>query len=333
MSKKDIGIDLGTANTLVYLKSKGIVLNEPSVVAINSRGKVVAVGTDAKKMLGRSHSDIKVIRPLKNGVIANFEAAGIMLEHFIKKVLGKQKGAKPRAVICVPTGITEVERKAVEEAALKVGVRNVYILEEPMAAAIGAGIDVDAPMGSMIVDIGGGTSEVAVISLGGIVSWKTIRTAGDSYDEAISSYLRKKYGIQSGRHNAESLKIKIGTVQKRSDPQKEIISGRNAVSGMPCSSYVTDEDIKNALVPQVSEVIDAIGSVLEQTPPELSSDILKSGIVLTGGGALLDGLSTVICNSINIPVRIADNPLECVVNGAGQIIESNFNQEFFNIRK
>ena len=329
MSKKDIGIDLGTANTLVYLKSKGIVINEPSVVATDTRGRVVAVGSEAKKMLGRTHSDIKAVRPLKDGVIADFNAAGIMLGHFIKKAMGNKKGMKPRAVICVPTDISEVERKAVEEAARAVGVRDIHIVEEPMAAAIGAGIDVDAPCGSMVVDIGGGTSEVAVISLGGIVAKKTIRVAGDSYDEAISNYIRKKYGVYSGRHNAEDLKHKIGTVQKRNEQKKELIAGRNAASGMPCMSYVTDDDIKNALIPQISLVIDAIGSVLESTPPELSADILKSGIVLTGGGALLNGLDKVISNSINIPVRIADSPLECVVLGAGAIIEGNYTKENF----
>lgn len=329
MSKRDIGIDLGTANTLVYLKSKGIVLNEPSVVALDNSGNVIAVGKNAKEMIGRNHSAIKVVRPLKDGVIADFDAASAMLGYFIKKALGAQKGIKPRAVICVPTGITEVERRAVEEAASRVGIRNVYILDEPMAAAIGAGLDVESPYGSMIVDIGGGTSEVAVISLGGIVSRKTIRIAGDSYDEAIGAYIRKKYGIYSGSHNTENLKLKIGTVQKNSEPKKEIINGRNAVSGMPCMSFVTEEDIKNALVPQVSLLIDSIGSVLEQTPPELSGDILTNGIVLTGGGALLDGLDNVIKNFLNIPVRIADNPMECVALGVGSIIEGNFKKEIF----
>lgn len=321
MSKKDIGIDLGTANTLVYLKSKGIVLNEPSVVAVDSKGKILAVGEAAKEMLGRTHADIKAIRPLKDGVIADFEAAGVMLGYFIKKALGKQTGFRPRAVICVPTGISAVERKAVEEAASNVGVRNVYILEEPMAAAIGAGIDVDAPMGSMIVDIGGGTSEVAVISLGGIVTWKTIRIAGDSHDDAIASYIRRKYGISTGRHNAEDIKFKIGTVQKSGNELKEIVSGRNAVSGMPCSTYVTGSDIRAALIPQISSIIDAIKAVLEDTPPELSADILKSGITLTGGGALLDGLDRVICNAVNIPVRLAEQPLHCVALGAGTLID------------
>ncbi len=329
MSRKDIGIDLGTANTLVYLKSKGIVLNEPSVVAVDETGKILAVGSDAKEMLGRTHSRIRAVRPLKDGVIADFEAAGVMLGYFIKKALGKQMGFKPRAVICVPTGISQVERKAVEEAATNVGVRNIYILEEPMAAAIGAGIDVDAPFGSMVVDIGGGTSEVAVISLGGIVSWKTVRVAGDSHDQAISDFIKKKYGISVGSRNAEDIKLKIGTIQKRGNEQKESVSGRNAVSGMPCSGYVTGSDIRCALVPNVSTIIDTIKNVLEETPPELSADILKSGITLTGGGALLDGLSAVIQNAINIPVRVAENPLECVALGAGAIIDGKSGKQVF----
>lgn len=323
MSRKDIGIDLGTANTLVYLKSKGIVLNEPSVVAVDENGKILAVGSEAKEMLGRTHSRIKAVRPLKDGVIADFEAAGVMLGYFIKKALGRQGGIRPRAIICVPTGISEVERKAVEEAATNVGVRKIRIVDEPMAAAIGAGIDVDAPMGNMIVDIGGGTSEVAVISLGGIVSGLTVRVAGDSHDEAINSYVKKKYGIAIGPRNAEKIKLKIGTVQKSGSDQREIVNGRNSVSGMPCSSYVTGNDIRCALVPKISAIIDAIKSVLEQIPPELSSDILKSGIVLTGGGALLDGIAEVIQNAVNIPVRVAECPLECVALGTGIMIDNS----------
>ena len=330
----DMGIDLGTANTLVHCKEKGIIIREPSVVAVEvDTNEVLAIGAEAKRMIGRTPGNIVAIRPMKDGVIADYEITQSMLKHFIKKAMGSRSFVRPRILVGVPSGVTEVEKRAVIDATIEAGAREAYLIEEPMAAAIGAGLPVQEATGSMVVDIGGGTSEVAVISLGGIVSWKTIKTAGDSYDEAIGSYLRKKYGIQSGRHNAESLKLKIGTVQKRSDPKKEIISGRNSVSGMPCSSYVTDEDVKNALVPKIAEVIDAISYVLEQTPPELSSDILKSGIVLTGGGALLDGLSSVICNSLNIPVRIADNPLECVAIGAGLIIENDFKQEFFNIRK
>ena len=324
-----MGIDLGTANTLVYLKSKGIVLNEPSVVATDSGGNILAVGSEAKEMLGRTHPGIKAVRPLKDGVIADFEAAGAMLEYFISKALGKTRGFRPRAVICVPTGISAVERKAVIEAATSAGVREVCILEEPMAAAIGAGLNVDASEGTMVVDIGGGTSEVAVISLGGIVSHKTIRVAGDSHNEAISSFIRKKYNLHSGLSNAENVKIKIGTVRKQANDNKEIICGRSSVSGMPSATYVTGGDIRTALVPQVSAVIEAIKSVLEDTPPELSADILKNGITLTGGGALLDGLASVISNATNIPVKIAEEPLCCVALGAGSFLDGNQRRDIF----
>ncbi len=321
MSKKDVGIDLGTANTLVYLKSKGIVLNEPSVVAVSSDGRILAVGTEAKEMLGRTHDGIRAVRPLKDGVIADFEAAGAMLGYFIKKALGG-RGVKPRAVICVPTGISALERRAVEEAASNVGVRKVCIIDEPMAAAIGAGVDVEAPMGTMVVDIGGGTTEVAVISLGGIVYGRTVRIAGDSHNEAINLYIKNKYGLTIGDRNAEDIKLRLGTVRKSGNPHKEPVMGRNCASGMPCSSYVSDDDIRCALVPGVSAIIDTIKSVLEQIPPELSGDILRTGIVLTGGGALLGGIARVIENAVEVPVRVADNPLECVALGAGTIIEN-----------
>ncbi len=323
MSARDMGIDLGTANTLVYLKSKGIVLNEPSVVAIGDDGKILAVGNEAKQMLGRTHSGIRAIRPLKDGVIADFEAAGAMLGYFITKALGKKRGIKPRAVICVPSDISEVEQKAVMEAALRAGVRSVCIMKEPMAAAIGAGLDVMSCEGSMVVDIGGGTSEVAVISLGGIVSHKTIRTAGDSHNEAISSFIRKKYNIHSGISNAEKVKIQIGTVRKQSRDAKEIVSGRSSVSGMPSSTYVTGGDVRSALTSQISQLIEAIKAVLEETPPELSADILKNGITLTGGGALLDGLSLAISEATGIETRVAEDPLSCVVLGAGSFLCEN----------
>jgi len=321
-----MGIDLGTANTLVYLKSKGIVLNEPSVVAIGDDGKVLAVGNEAKEMLGRTHPGLRAIRPLKDGVIADFDAAGEMLGYFISKALGKKRGIRPRAVICVPTDISAVEEKAVMEAALRAGVRSVCIMKEPMAAAMGAGLDVTACEGMMIVDIGGGTSEVAVISLGGIVSHKTIRTAGDSHNEAISSFIRKKYNIHVGASNAEKVKMQIGTVKKQNkenSENKEVVSGRSSVSGMPSSTYVTGGDIRIALSSQISQLIEAIKTVLEDTPPELSSDILKNGIVLTGGGALLDGLPLAISEATGIKVRVADEPLSCVALGAGNFLLNN----------
>lgn len=318
-----MGIDLGTANTLVYLKSKGIVLNEPSVVAMSEDGKVLAVGYEAKEMLGRTHDRIRAVRPLKDGVIADFEAAGAMLSYFIAKAIGKKRGIKPRAVICVPMGITAVEEKAVTEAALRAGVRSVCIMREPMAAAMGAGLDTTASEGIMVVDIGGGTSEVAVISLGGIVTHKTIRTAGDSHNEAISSFIRKKYNIHSGLSNAEKVKIQIGTVRKQNAENKEIISGRSSLSGMPSSTYVTGADIRHALSGQIALLIEAIKNVLEDTPPELSADILKNGIVLTGGGALLDGLPFVISDATGINVRVAEEPLNCVALGAGSFLANN----------
>jgi rod shape-determining protein MreB len=327
---EEIGIDLGTANVLVYTKGKGIVLQEPSVVAVDEEtNEILAVGSEAKDMLGRTPANIIAIRPLRDGVVSDYLVTEMMLKYFIKKTVGAGKFFRPRIMVCVPSGVTEVEKRAVREAATQAGGKDVFLMEEPIAAAIGAGIDVDAPFGSMVVDIGGGTSEVAVISLGGIVSWKTVRVAGDSHDEAICEFIKKKYGISVGYHNAEDIKLKIGTIQKNGDDCKEAISGRNAINGMPCSSFVTGADIRCALVPKVSTIIDAIKNVLEETPPELSADILKSGIILTGGGALLDGLATVIQNAVNIPVRVAESPLECVALGAGAIIDGRFKSQVF----
>ncbi len=321
MSKNDIGIDLGTANTLIYLKSKGVVLDEPSVVAVRKGSKkILAVGTEAKKMLGRTPEMIKAVRPLKDGVISDFEYTGFMLGYFVKKILSRKRGLKPDAVICIPAGITSVERKAVEAAAGGIGLGKVRFVDEPMAAAIGAGIDVAAPSGSMIVDIGGGTTEIAVISLGGIVVSKTVKLGGDALDRAIIRYIRKKYGIAAGEGTAEMLKMKIGTVQNGSNTYRELLSGRNVFSGMPCSTYVTGEDIRCAVLPEISLILESIKSVLEETPPELSSDILLSGITLTGGGALINGLDRLICSSTGMPVRIADKPLESVALGAGMIL-------------
>ncbi len=330
MSKKDIGIDLGTANTLIYQKTKGIVLDEPSVVAIDAAsGKIVAVGTEAKAMLGRTHSQIKAIRPLTDGVIADFEAVGAMLGFFVKKVI-KSSGFKPRAIVSVPAGITEVERKAAMEAASGAGIRNISLIEEPMAAAIGAGLSVDDASGIMIVDIGGGTSEVAVISLGGIVSHKTVRIGGDRFDEAIISYIRKKYGICTGYHSAETIKLKLGTVSETPSSSQFEISGRNYASFLPSSASVNSDDIKNALLPEIHSIINAIKTVLEETSPDLSSDILSSGIVLAGGGALIKGIDSLISNLTGMPVQIADNPLCSVALGLGKLIEDkNTNRKIF----
>lgn len=321
MSKKDIGIDLGTANTLIYQKTKGIVLDEPSVVAVDSAdGHIIAVGKEAKEMLGRTPAGIKAVRPITDGVIADFEAAGTMLAFFIKKVLASS-GAKPRAAIGVPTGITAVERKAAIEVALRAGIRDVALVDEPMAAAIGAGLAIDAPSGIMIVDIGGGTSEVAVISLGGIVARKTVRTGGDTLDRAIIGHIRKKYGICAGTQSAEDIKLKIGTVMKNSTAYRHQVNGRNTGTGLPCSTFVTGDDIRAALIGEIHSIIDAIKSVLEDTPPELSGDILNSGIVLTGGGAFINGIDRLICSITGMPVRVAENPLECVALGLGVLID------------
>lgn len=322
MSKRDIGIDLGTANTLIYLNSKGIVLDEPSVVAVDEiDGHIVSVGKAAKEMLGRTPSGIKAVRPINDGVIADFEAAAAMLSYFIKKALNSSSGIKPRAAVSVPTGITAVERKAAIETTTRAGIRNVALIDEPMAAAIGAGLEVNAPSGIMVVDIGGGTSEVAVISLGGIVTRKTVRTGGDTLDAAIISYIRKKYGICAGNHSAEDIKLKIGTVMKNGTAYRYQVSGRSSGTGLPCSTFVNSDDIRAALIPEVHNIIDAIKAVLEETPPELSSDVLKSGITLTGGGAFINGIDRLICNITGMPVRVADNPLECVALGLGALID------------
>jgi len=321
VSKKDIGIDLGTANTLIYQKTKGIVLDEPSVVAVDSAdGHIIAVGKEAKEMLGRTPAGIKAVRPITDGVIADFEAAGAMLAFFIKKVL-TSSGSKPRAVIGVPTGITAVERKAAIEVAGRAGIRDVALVDEPMAAAIGAGLAIDAPSGIMIVDIGGGTSEVAVISLGGIVARKTVRTGGDTLDRAIIGHIRKKYGICAGFQSAEDIKLKIGTVMKNSTAYRHQVNGRNTGTGLPCSTFVTGDDIRAALIGEIHSIIDAIKAVLEDTPPELSGDILNSGIVLAGGGAFINGIDRLICNITGMPVRVAENPLECVALGLGVLID------------
>jgi len=321
VSKKDIGIDLGTANTLIYQKTKGIVLDEPSVVAVDSAdGHIIAVGKEAKEMLGRTPAGIKAVRPITDGVIADFEAAGAMLAFFIKKVL-TSSGSKPRAVIGVPTGITAVERKAAIEVAGRAGIRDVALVDEPMAAAIGAGLAIDAPSGIMIVDIGGGTSEVAVISLGGIVARKTVRTGGDTLDRAIIGHIRKKYGICAGFQSAEDIKLKIGTVMKNSTAYRHQVNGRNTGTGLPCSTFVTGDDIRAALIGEIHSIIDAIKAVLEDTPPELSGDILNSGIVLTGGGAFINGIDRLICNITGMPVRVAEKPLECVALGLGVLID------------
>lgn len=327
MFSKDMGIDLGTANTLVFLKGKGIIVNEPSVVAINTMTKdVLAVGDEAKKMIGRTPGNIMAIRPMKDGVIADFEVTQAMLKYFINKAYSKgMLGSKPRIVICVPSGVTEVEKRAVIEAAMAAGAkeRNAFLIEEPMAAAIGAGLPVEEPTGNMVVDIGGGTSEVAVVSLGGIVTSKSIRVAGDEFDSFIVNYVKKEYNLAIGDRSAETIKISIGCayLDEREKNDSMEIRGRDLVTGLPKTLTIYAEEILAALNEPVYSIIDAIKSTLEKTPPELASDIMESGIYLTGGGALLRGLDKLVSKETGMPVHVANEPLNCVANGTGQVLE------------
>ncbi|ADQ40793.1 cell shape determining protein, MreB/Mrl family [Caldicellulosiruptor acetigenus I77R1B] len=320
---RDLGIDLGTANTLVHLRGKGIVVNEPSVVAVQKdTGKILAVGNEAKEMIGRTPGNIVAIRPLKDGVIADFYTTQVMLKYFMEKAYKKSfLGLRPRVVICVPSGVTEVERRAVEESAYKAGAKEVYIMEEPMAVAIGAGLPVDEPSGSMVVDIGGGTSEVAVISLGGIVTSKSLRIAGDEFDEAISNYIKKEYNLMIGDRTAEEIKINIGSAYPLEKEEWYEIKGRDLITGLPKTIKVSSTEIRDALKEPVMAIVDAIKQTLEKTPPELAADIMERGIMLTGGGALLKGLDKLISKETGLPVHIAERPLDCVALGAGKALE------------
>ena len=321
MFSKDIGIDLGTANTLIYMKGEGIVLREPSVVAVDVKSqRVLAVGDGAKQMIGRTPGSIMAIRPMKDGVIADFDITSSMLKEFIKKVLGKSF-SKPRIIICIPSGVTEVEKRAVDEAAYQAGAKNTYLIEEPTAAAIGAGLPVDEATGSMVVDIGGGTTEVAVLSLSGIVTSRSVRVAGDEFDEAIIAYVKKKYNLLIGERTSEQIKIAIGSAYQYVDEGDLEIKGRNLLDGLPSNIKITSKEVREALADPVSQVIDAIRSTLERTPPELSADIIDRGIMLTGGGALLRGLDELIAIETGIPVNIAEHPLDCVVEGAGKLLD------------
>lgn len=320
---KDIGIDLGTANTLVYVKGKGIVLREPSVVAIkndNTR-QVLEVGDAAKDMIGRTPGNIVAIRPLRDGVIADYDVTQSMLERFIKKVANNSGFVRPRIVVCYPSGVTEVEKRAIEEATYRAGARKVHLLEEPMAAAIGAGLPVSEPTGSMVVDIGGGTTEVAIISLGGIVTSKSLRIAGDELDQAIVSYIKKEYNLMIGERTAETVKLEIGSAFPEEEERTMDIKGRDLISGLPKIITVSSAEIRDALKEPVSSIIDAIKSTLEKTPPELAADIMDKGIMLTGGGALLHGLDKLINKETHIPVHIAEFPLDCVALGAGKALD------------
>lgn len=319
--KTDMGIDLGTASILVYAKGKGIVLNEPSVVAIDQNTKqFLAVGEEARKMLGRTPGNIIAMRPLRDGVISDYEVTEKMLKYFIQKAIGKSF-FKPRIIVCVPSGVTEVEKRAVVEASTQAGAKKTYLIEEPIAAAIGAGIDITQPNGNMVVDIGGGTTDVAVISLGGMVVSRSIKVAGDECDDAIIRYIRKKHNVMIGERSSEELKMKIGTAYKRDKDITMEIRGRNLVTGLPKTIIVSSEEILEALEEPITNIVDTVHAVLERTPPELAADIGNTGIVMTGGGALLYGLDKLIFERTGIPTRIADDPIECVAIGTGKALD------------
>lgn len=318
----DLGIDLGSANTLVYVKGAGIVINEPSVVAIQrDSGAVLAVGEEAKLMIGRTPGNIAAIRPMRDGVIADFDITENMLRYFISKALKSRHFIKPRVVVGIPSGVTEVEKRAVIDATLQAGAREAYLIEEPMAAAIGAGLEVYEPAGNMIVDIGGGTTEVAVISLGGIVTSRSIRIGGNEMDEAISYYVKKEYNLMIGERTAEEIKIEIGSAVLDKDIENMSVRGRDLVTGLPKTISITAKEINGALEETVNSIIDAIKTTLEKTPPELAADIMDRGIVMTGGGSLLTGLDKKVNQETGMPVHIADEPMNCVVMGTGKVLE------------
>ena len=319
---KDVGIDLGTANTLVYMKGKGIIMREPSVVAVDTKtDEVRCVGGEAKAVIGRTPGSIVAVRPLKDGVIADFDITANMLENFLKKACGNSMFSRPRVVICIPSGVTEVERRAVREATLKAGSRQVSVIEEPMAAAIGAGLPISEPTGSMIVDIGGGTAEIAVISLGGIVASRSVRMAGDMFDQAIIAFIKRKYNLLIGERTAEQIKIEIGSAYPMDPEMTMEIKGRNLVDGLPKNIVVHSEDVREALLECLVKITSAIKETLERTPPELSADIIDHGITLTGGGALLRGLDQLIQSETGIDVHVAEDPLDCVAKGAGAVLD------------
>ena len=323
-SGKDMGIDLGTANTLVFVKGKGIVLREPSVVAMNNvTKKTLAVGSEAKLMIGRTPGNIVAIRPLKDGVIADFDTAQTMMKNLIEKVTTKNAFKSPRIIVCYPSGVTEVEKRAIEEATKLAGARDVVLMEEPMAAAIGAGLPVSEPTGSMIVDIGGGTTEVAIISLGGIVTSKSLRVAGDELDQSIISYIRKEFSLMRGERTAEQVKMEIGSAYKLEGEEEMLmeIKGRDMITGLPKIVEISESQVREALKEPVYAIIESIKTTLEKTPPELAADIMEKGIMLAGGGAYLRGLDVLINKETNMPVHIAESPLDCVVLGAGKALE------------
>jgi rod shape-determining protein MreB len=319
---RDMAVDLGTANTLVYVRGRGIVLNEPSVVAINTNtGKIVAVGIEAKRMIGRTPGNIVAIRPLKDGVIADFDVTERMLRYFIQKVHKRRHFAKPRIVVAVPSGITGVEQRAVKEAGYQAGARRVYIIEEPMAAAIGAGLPVHEPTGNMVVDIGGGTTEVAIISLGGIVTSQSVRVGGDELDQAVISYSKKEYSLMLGERTAEEIKMAIGSAYPSADEPHAEIRGRDLVSGLPKTIVISGEEVRRAIEEPVNMIVDAVKTTLDKCPPELSGDIMDRGIALTGGGALLRNLSERLREETGMPIHMVDNPLDSVALGTGKCVE------------
>ncbi|MFG2527954.1 rod shape-determining protein [Streptomyces sp. NPDC048516] len=327
----DIGIDLGTANTLVYARGKGVVLNEPSVVAVNAAGEVIAVGADAKRTIGRTPSGITAMRPLRDGVIADFDAAERMLRALMKKALPSRRFSRPRVVICVPSGVTGVERRAVIDSARGAGAREVHLIEEPMAAAIGAGLPVDEPVGCMVVDIGGGTTEVAVISMGGLVTAQSVRVAGDALDAAVAAHIKKQHSLAIGERTAEDIKIAIGSavwtpvgIDEDGAPDRPFsytVRGRDHISGLPRVQEISEEEIRGALAEPVEAIVRAVHRTLDECPPELSGDIVERGIALTGGGALLRGLDQRLREEMGVPVTVADQPLDCVVNGTAKCVD------------
>lgn len=322
MLGSDIGIDLGTASVLVYIKGKGVVLKEPSVVAFDrDSNKIKAIGEEARLMLGRTPGNIIAVRPLRQGVISDYTVTEKMLKYFIQKAVGKQRFRKPRISVCVPSGVTEVEKKAVEDATYAAGAREVAIIEEPIAAAIGAGIDISRPCGNMIVDIGGGTTDIAVISLGGTVVSTSVKIAGDDFDDAIVRYMRKKHNLLIGERTAEDIKIKIGSAYRRPESVSMEVRGRNLVTGLPKTIAVTSEETEEALKETTSQIVEAVHSVLEKTPPELAADIADRGIVLTGGGCLLYGLEELIEEKTGITTMTAEDPMTAVAIGTGKFVE------------
>ncbi len=323
MWSKDIGIDLGTANVLIYVKGQGIVLNEPSIVAIDTDSKsVIAVGTEANEMLGRTPGKVKAIKPMKDGVIADFEITEIMLNAFIKKIKAKKLFSRPRILICCPTNITPVEKNAIKEAAERTGARKVYIEEEPKVAAIGAGMDISKPTANMVIDIGGGTTDIAILSLNDIVSSTSIRIAGNVFDQDLIKYIKEKYKLLIGERTAEDIKIEFSNIYNPSKKEKLEVRGRNLITGLPDTIEITQEETKLALEESIQKIVKATTNVLEQTPPELSGDIVEKGIILTGGGAILRGLPEILEKELQVPILIAESPLTCVAEGTGTLLNN-----------